>query len=261
MIRRILFPASIIALLATTGCSSSSSNTGTGNDSGTTNENDSSTGGGDTGTTTEMDSGTTVEDTGTTTMGDTGTTTSDAATCTAATTVTGLPPYTAATHQAVCTNAQIAAFLTACSSAGAPGACDAWFGADAGNDSCAACIAPQTDAGTLTTGALLSDVNGGNYLNTAACVQIASSDTACATDLQNLILCEGDACNINVCTGAADQTCQGNAQTGACMQYLTSANTDCGALGADGGALAMGGACDANNNPGGVIGVICGTGN
>jgi hypothetical protein len=194
-------------------------------------------------------------------------TTGDAGVCTALASVTGIPAYTNVVHQSVCSGADISAFLTACSGSATMAQCNTWF---TSNATCGACIAPAADSGVGENGgALLVDSAGDAFLNVAGCVQIVDGNTTCADPLEELTLCELDACDSPACE-AASQTDFGNCQTSAdslaCMSQVTAAFGTQAApavcsLGdsADGGAFSV---CDPSTTAGTVtiIDKICGNG-
>ncbi len=259
MTRRLLISASILALTA--GCSSSSSS-GNNNatDSGTVTQTDSSMEG-DSSTPPEdggTDSGSPTGDTGVVSTGDSGTGEAGAP-CVALTTVTA-PTYTNVTAQSACTGAQITAFLAACSGASATQTtCATW---SAANASCNACIAPAPDSGTGENGgALLFDSAGQAYINTPGCLQIKDGNTNCAAPLEELWLCEDDACDSVACQMASStdqQACNTAADSTACMNEATAANNaaQCNTDFGDGGSATF---CNPQTTAAfaGVIAAIC----
>lgn len=273
MTRRILASASILALFAATGCSSSSNSSGppANDDSGTTSQ--------DSGTTPEGDSGTSTEDSGTT-SGDSSTTTMDSgstnpgdsstedggASCTALTAVTAtIPTWTPVTATSACSMANVNDWLTACASATATMATCSAF--NTANAACAACIVPSPDSGaSANAGAIIVDDNNNAYLNVPACVQLADGNSNCAAPLYQLSICEDDACNSTTCLAdgmsssptdqAAVQACDTAADNGACGTYYTPA-MPCVADQADGGSLAANGSC---GSAAAVIYKLCGNG-
>ena len=139
--------------------------------------------------------------------------------------------------------------------------CYMWFGSNA---TCAACVAPPGDGGAgENSGALLVDAVGQAYLNVAGCVQLVDGNTSCAAPLQELTLCELDACDSVACESANPtdfNNCLNAADNLACATQVTAANTGCGgADSADGGALTV---CNENSMAGeaAIIYEICGNG-
>ena len=270
MTRSLLLSASILALAASTGCSSSSSSvpfTNPGNDSGVE-QGDGGGGGATDGSMTGDDGGGSTTDSGAGggndahATGDGATGAADAATsCTAATSVPTPPMYTPVTHQSACSMADVTAWVTACASQTATNAsCSSWF-QTAANATCGACIepSPTTDGGAPpVTGATIYDQNGNPYVNVSACVALTDMNTTCAAPLEQLLVCHYDACGSDYCLTTATQAqydaCAQASDTGACSTYHTAA-APCGADQVDGGAL--GGACSTIND---IITKICGNG-
>jgi hypothetical protein len=232
MSRRLLLSASLLALAASTACSSSSS-TGTtpGQDSGTTTENDSSIGSEDSGTPTG-DSGSAGQDTGTTPTGDGSMPLScapadDAGTYASVTYVAS----TKGTNQ--CASGDITAFVTACGSNATNTSCQDWFtanvagqmadGGGAGN-TCGNCIANPNGAG-----ALWFDPFGYFNWNYAGCIQLTdtTNGTACAGALNNIDGCQAqycDQCDTNSYEACSNATI---AASGQCASYNSTFNTAC----------------------------------
>jgi len=184
-----------------------------------------------------------------------------AAACTAATTVTGIPAYTSVTQQSACSMADVAAFITACAQSNQPGPCDTWLQS---NPTCGSCIDPAPDsAAGENGGALLVDAIGQTFLNAAGCVQLIDGDATCAAPLQELTLCEVDACDSVACQAAAStdyQDCQTSADQDACVTQVAAANAGCGGADyAEGGALSV---CDPGTAAGtvAILYTICGNG-
>lgn len=220
----------------------------------------------DSGTGTGVDSSTASgEDTGTMPgfdgSGYGGTDASDGGACTPATSVTGIPAYTSVTQQSACSMADVTAFIAACSATNQPGPCAAWF---TSNPMCGSCIEPAADsAAGENGGALLFDAVGQTFLNAAGCVQLVDGNTTCAAPLQELNLCEVDACDSVACqatTSTDYQDCQTAADQGACTSQVTAANAGCGGVDDDeGGALSV---CNTSTAAGmvAIIYTICGNG-
>ncbi len=268
MIRRIILPATLLVLASAMGCSTTTSATdggvtgddgSTGGDTGSGSSSGSSSGGGDDGSTTADGSGSSSGgSSGSSSGGSDASTGGDAGTCTAATTVATPPAYTAVVQQSACSHADVTAFIAACVN-GSQQQCTTWF-QTAANAACGACIQPQNDAGAPpVTGATIYDNQGGAYLNQPGCVAVTDGNTTCAAPLEQLELCEFDACNSAACsdpstTQMAYDACRTAADTGACSAEHTAA-APCQADVADGGALA--GVCGTTD---GVIYAICGNG-
>jgi hypothetical protein len=181
--------------------------------------------------------------------------------CAPAASVTGIPAYTGVTQQSACSMADVSAFVAACEATNQAGPCDAWF---TSNPTCGSCIEPAADgAAGVTGGALLFDAVGQAFLNAAGCVQVIDGNTTCAGPLQELTLCEVDACDSVACqatTSTDYQNCQTTADEGACTSQVTAANAGCGGADyAEGGALSV---CDPGTAAGtiAIIYTICGNG-
>ncbi len=265
----ILTAASVLALAAVTGCSSSSSNN---SDSGAGNGADSSTGsdsggGSDTGTTPTDDGGTGGGDTGTTPVVDSGTPPMDdsgppaeagPATCPAAFSAGDLQPFVPVNQViGACTATQISGYLTACDSTTATQTTCTNFFNDAANANCLSCLdGAPVDAGTVTnTGARLF-AGMAWTANTPGCIALADPDggTACATAQNSRFQCELITCG--QCTTQAEFTsCQNAvlATGGACATYTDA--TQCAADFADGGARST--SC---GTTAAIFNKICGTG-
>ncbi len=139
--------------------------------------------------------------------------------------------------------------------------CDMWSEA---NPTCAACVDPAPDGGPgENSGAFLVDAVGQAYLNVAGCVQLVDGNTSCAAPLQELTLCELDACDSVACQSANPtdiNNCLTAADSLACSTQVTAADNAClGADSADGGALTV---CDESTMAGqvAIIYEICGNG-
>ena len=181
--------------------------------------------------------------------------------CTAATSVTGIPPYSTVTQQSACSMADVSAFIAACAASNTPGPCTAWF---TSNPTCGSCIEPADDSAAGDNGgALLFDAIGQTFLNAAGCVQLVDGNTTCAAPLQELTLCEVDACDSVACQAATStvyQDCQTSADQGPCTSQVTAANAGCGGADyAEGGALSV---CDPSTAAGmvAILYTICGNG-
>jgi hypothetical protein len=233
MSRRLLITASILALATSTACSSSSS-TGTtppAQDSGTTNENDSSIGAEDSGTPTG--DGSSATDTGIAPTGDGSmplacAPADDAGTYASVTYV----PSTKGTNQ--CASTDITAFVTACGNSQTMTSCQDWFAAnvagmaaDGGGagSTCGNCIANPNGAG-----ALWFDPFGYFNWNYAGCIQLTdtTNGTACAGAFNNI-----DGCQAQYCDQCSDNTTYGQcsnatiASGGQCASYNSTFNTAC----------------------------------
>ena len=183
MTRHLLLSASVLALVASTGCSSSSTASGTAQDSGTATATDSSApeDSGSPGT----DSGTTGGDTGTTNPGD-GSMPLACAPATDAGTYASVTyvPATKGTNQ--CASTDIAAFVTACVTSTNQADCPNWFAANVAGQAadgggagttCGNCIAPMNNNGGASI-----DPMGYVNPNYAGCIQLTdpTSGPACA---------------------------------------------------------------------------------
>jgi hypothetical protein len=133
---------------------------------------------------------------------------------------------------------------------------------------CGECISPAADSGAgENSGALLVDSAGLAYLNTAACIAATDGNTNCAEPLQQLVLCELDACDSDACQNASDtdfSNCQTSADNLACSAQVTAVNnaTQCATDSVDGGDLSTNGKCDPNatNGAQNIIYAVCGNG-
>jgi hypothetical protein len=187
-----------------------------------------------------------------------------AGTCTALPTVssTMIPAYEPPARAAVCSMAQINAFVTACaSSTGSNTACSAWAN-DPANSACDTCVVQTADAGVgSNTGALLFDSNNQPFaLNLGGCIALAdpTNGPACGMAVDLLFQCENAACDSAACVAAplSDvQACQATSQQGACASQLATATSSCAIDLGDGGV--------GNTTCGtsaGIIAEICGNG-
>jgi hypothetical protein len=172
----------------------------------------------------------------------------------------------------VCSEADLTAAVAACfGSTGSAAACTSWQQANA---ACAACAVPPNTADggpPPANGAILCvDSVGECFVNVAGCIQIVDGNSTCASAIEELNLCEFQACDSAACvtelqsTSSAEQTdyqnCESAADNLACMSQITTANTACGGGdSADGGALQQ---CQAQTvaEVSGVIYKICGNG-
>jgi hypothetical protein len=137
--------------------------------------------------------------------------------------------------------ADVNAFLAACVNSATATSCNTWL---ANNPTCTACIAPMSEGGVgENSGALLFDSVGDAELNVPGCVQLVDGNTTCAAPLEELTLCELDACDSMACqmASATDYAnCTTAADNQACASQVSAANAACGASdSADGGALSV----------------------
>ena len=170
-----------------------------------------------------------------------------------------VPPFVTPVQKlGSCAPSDIAAFVTACSSATATQAtCQAWFTASA-NATCVACIEPTSNGAPTNAGATLTDAAGSTF-NVAGCIALTdkTNGTACAQALTPLQECADAACTDCASSTAANmQQCSATADGsgGACASYLASAQSVCTADYADGGA---GNTCQ---DPTYIVNLYCGTG-
>jgi hypothetical protein len=234
--------------LAAVGCSSSSTGTGSGDD-------------------TTQDSGPAVDakaDHSTTTDAaqtfDTGSSpdTSTAATCEVVPLPDGgmFPPIAAQAAMTPCQTGDLTAFANDCFGAsGSAAACGNWImGSGTGTaeqQECGACINGNNT--NMTYGVLVPVGEGEGALDEVSsfgCVfanDTSTAGTACANALWNLYVCENTACA--GCTydpstmmgtdndmGTMLSACNMNAESGECSSYVNTANTDCQNVLTDGGA-------------------------
>jgi hypothetical protein len=232
--------------IAAVGCSSSSTGTGTGDDTTP-----------DAMTTTHdaaPDHAVTGQDAETfdTSTGDTGT----GATCAAApltdasTMLIALPTMA---KMDICGSGDVTAAIAACFGASATTTtCMTWEPGGTGTATqqmCGACIFGNT-SGTTTTVGISLNLGNTEYAtaNTAGCVEDLDTSAAgqtCAADLWAL-----DSCELGVCASCDDtddpqgtmvSTCYMTADQGACASLVNTADTDCAATLQDGGAASV---CD-----------------